>query len=409
MQTIKWSGTSVELRRETKMQRDFLKNLVLDLVNKRKEGEWWDFKEKHHRCLGELIKDIVSMHNRLSNEDAYILFGIKDGTFEVVGVEKDEKRRKQADVINILKNVPFSGEFRPDISLDTIEIDNHQVDVLTIHHSNNVPIFMSKPYKPKGTELTLYPGCVYTRVGDENEMADYHLIESLWEKRLGLVGDVLDKLNAVLDDYGNWNEDWGNKRYAYSKKHPEFQLSLVGDYMSGYEPIQLFYLAPTFYHQKLNVLYHNTILYETVMWVLDDHRLYIPAADISSVNNKDGKSYYFYYYLRNSIEGKILKINTNGTSDLSTRYPLKTNPILIFDDEADLNEFKLYYETIIDDIDWKEVFERLEIVCACHNEEKIGGTLFTPKHIGLAHEAYVRWRIEKDKLQNPKGLAALAD
>ncbi|MNJ29147.1 hypothetical protein D3C77_237060 [compost metagenome] len=49
------------------------------------------------------------------DRDAYIIFGIADKTFEVVGVENDENRRNQQQMIDFLKNKKFVSGIRPGV------------------------------------------------------------------------------------------------------------------------------------------------------------------------------------------------------------------------------------------------------------------------------------------------------
>ena len=382
-----------------------LKTTVLRLIAKHKEGEWWDFKEKHHQNKAALVHDIICMQNRLSNHDAYIIYGVKDNTYEIIGVENDQQRKNQQAVIDLLRAVKFSGDYRPSISLDTFYVDNHEIDVLTVRHSNNVPVFLSEPYRDG--DKTIHQGCIYTRVGDTNtpinSTADYHIVGSLWEKRFGLFGDVREKLNSVLDDYKNWIVDWGNKKYAYNKKHPEFQISLVEEFTKWNEPISLFYMSPAFYFAKLTVNYFNTIIYESVMWSLDDYRVFLPCASTNCVYDKNGNSYPFYCYFLDSVEGRILVINTKGTLDMSSRYKYKNNPILIFKDKMELIDFKHFYTSIIDELKCEELFNKPEYADLQFNEKMAaeGGSSLS-KCIPIAIEAYSRWQKERDKLQKPK-------
>jgi hypothetical protein len=67
------------------------------------------------------VHDVVCLANAEHNGDRYLVFCVEDSTHTVVGVQGSTPRRKQADVVNILRQVPFSRDRRPEVSLHTIE------------------------------------------------------------------------------------------------------------------------------------------------------------------------------------------------------------------------------------------------------------------------------------------------
>lgn len=77
-----------------------LEKKILELIDSRREDDFWDFKEKFHSNTADLLHDIICMANNRVDRDAYIIFGIADKTFEVVGVEDNENRRNQQQMID---------------------------------------------------------------------------------------------------------------------------------------------------------------------------------------------------------------------------------------------------------------------------------------------------------------------
>jgi predicted HTH transcriptional regulator len=71
------------------------------LIYSRREDDYWDFKEKHHTNKADLIHDIICMANNRADRDAYIIFGVTDMTYEIVGVKEDQNRRNQQNIIDI--------------------------------------------------------------------------------------------------------------------------------------------------------------------------------------------------------------------------------------------------------------------------------------------------------------------
>ena len=262
-------------------------DFILELIDSHKEGEWWDFKECFAKSKTDLIHDIICLANQSSKNNGYLIFGVRDKTFEIVGVECDEHRKNQQQIIDVLRNVPFAGDYRPDISLETIIIANHEIDVLIVNNTSNVPYFLSKDYGEQTGGPSLHKGYIYTRVGDtntpKNATADFYKTELLWRKRFGLNDGVMDRLHIALDDYNNWVFDWGNKRYSYNKFLPEFQMVISGDFAKSWWPLAAFYTAPIMHTVKLNVMIYNTVIYETELWALDEFKKFVPKADNKSI------------------------------------------------------------------------------------------------------------------------------
>ena len=332
------------------------------------------------------------MSNQINDNNSYLIYGIRDKTFEYIGIEKDCNRKNQQEVIDLLRNVKFAGDNRPSIAVNTLIVQGHEIDVITIFRSNNIPFYLKDDYKCDNRIVR--KGCIYTRVGDTNtpidSTADYNLVEEMWKKRFGLSDDIEKKLLIILDDYEDWVIDWGNKRYSFNKKRPEFKMTIDGEFVDGWEPLAAFYLAPTFRVAKLNLYYDNTIIYETEMWALDDYRKYLPRAEISHIYSGD-KTIYFFYYLLDSIEGKILRINTNGSFDLASRE-LKNNCVLIFNNKIELEEFRSFFENKISSMNIEEIEGHYKYQLINDNAQNGGGRVFSSLHIAIAITAYHLWK-----------------
>ena len=118
------------------------------------------------------------------------------------------------------------------------------------------------------------------RVVDNNtaidKQADINDIEFLWRKRFGIDLSIMERLNRLLDDTDKWVFDWGNKKYCYHINSPEFQIVQMEDMQQGWVPAAAFYAHPVMYFARLNVMYHNTTIYESVLWSFDEFRKYLP-------------------------------------------------------------------------------------------------------------------------------------
>ena len=56
--------------------------------------------------------------------------------------------------------------------------------------------------------------------------------------------------------------------------------------MQGWVPSAVFYTHPVMYLTRLNIMYHNTTIYESVLWSFDEFRKYLPQAQIMPLKIK---------------------------------------------------------------------------------------------------------------------------
>lgn len=191
-----------------------LKKVVRSFIDRESEGSYWDFKRNWHSNNADLLKDIICMSNNttVDMQDGYIIFGIEDKTYNVIGISGDRNRKNQENIIGFLSDQSWSGEEMPDIDVKTIEIEGKEIDVLIIHNSNVTPYYLLKNYeKPdvhgKG-KTVVHAGVIYSRIGDRNtssaECATKQAVEFLWKKRFGLVGSDSIKVIKRLQNVDSW-------------------------------------------------------------------------------------------------------------------------------------------------------------------------------------------------------------
>lgn len=115
---------------------------IITLINKKAEGDYWDYKQEWHNDNERLLLDILCLANTEHNEDCYLLIGVADNG-EIIGLtEESPNRKNQAQVLDLLSNSVFAGD---NIPVETITIKDKEVDVLTVYNSYNVPFYL----KPK--------------------------------------------------------------------------------------------------------------------------------------------------------------------------------------------------------------------------------------------------------------------
>lgn len=258
-----------------------LLNEIEALIYSKREDDYWDFKEKHHSNKANLLHDIICMANNRVDRDAYIIFGIADGTCEVVGVENDENRRNQQNIIDFLKSKKFVSGIRPRIEMRALTIENHEIDVLIVKNSTDTPYFLTDEVTDKGR--TVRANHIYTRVGDTNtdidKSADINNIEYLWKKRFLLTRSPFEQILKRLENKDEWKQD---EYTYYNMYNPEFTISIEDD-DEGRD------LSPEFYSyaltnestmfQMMNIKYFGTQLYGKQLVVLDGGRYTTPIPE----------------------------------------------------------------------------------------------------------------------------------
>ena len=378
---------------------------IISLIKSQREGEWWDFKRKHHEDKADLVHDILCMANSRANRDSYIIYGVEDKTFDVIGVEADLKRRNQQGIINILRNVNFAGDVRPSVEMHAIPIMEHIIDVLIIKNSFAVPYFLEKEYQDSDIKSEdgkkygkiVQPYHIYTRAEDNNTAidrnADIDDLEYLWKKRFGINCPPEERILRLLDERDKWAIDWENKTEAFHKDYPEFQLKR-GEMKDCWEPAAAFYSAPVMHVSPLRIFYYNTIIYETELWAFDQYRKYLPKASKSTVEGVD--VFWFSYYVLDSIEGKLLWLFTDNSLDLSSREP-NCNQILIFNNMKAKDDFDMYIRKHFYDYSDDEIISEYKCQIKADNEGNGGGALYSAFHVAKSAKIYEDWLKDKDK------------
>lgn len=151
-----------------------LVELVESLIETGREDDWWDFKESHHEDKASLLHDIICLANNRADKDSYLIIGVRDKTFEIIGVENDVNRRNQQNIVDFLSSKNFAGQLRPRVEVRTIQLSGHEVDVFIIKNLTDVPYYLLKEYTDKNYKnhkgKTVHASHIYTRVMDNNRI-----------------------------------------------------------------------------------------------------------------------------------------------------------------------------------------------------------------------------------------------
>ena len=319
---------------------------IVSLINKKYEGDYWDYKQAWHKDKERLIIDILCFANTVHNKDCYIIIGVSDKG-EIIGLnEKSENRKKQADVLDMLSNLVFAGGYCPKVSVETIIVQEKEIDVITIYNSNNVPFYIDR--KPNKSRL-IVEGFIYSREGDRNtpvnKNSSVYQIELLWKKRLGLLNPPVEQIALRMSNKIEWQ--YSNNSYYYIF-NPDFRLEEIENYEENRLYEREFYSynqtnSSTSY-SNLNIMFRGTILKEIQMVTLDGGRYVTPTPKWSFIEDSKYhiKPLYTYkYILKDSIEYKLQQFLFNEDND-EARYAKDKfdEVVLYFDNKEEKKKFE---------------------------------------------------------------------
>ena len=310
---------------------DSLRELILYLIETKREDNYWDFKQEWHNNNADLLHDIICLANAEHSGDRYLIIGITDPPeCEIVGIEADVNRKDQAKLIDFLSKMPFSGDLRPNVSLKTVIFPQGSVDIIVVFDEKHKP-FTLKEIKtitskyPSGSDnnKSLYPGAIYTRVMDKNtasdRTADIYFVERMWRERFGLDLNPLDRIINYLIDYKSWI--WDGIATGYYKLFPEF--TLVCEQGEKLEESEHWWHRWPFdepsRRMQYQFKYHNTILEMKKVVHFDRESFSIPFPEIEfiPINTKNPISpvdtYCFYYFIESTDLFSLL-VNLFGDS-----------------------------------------------------------------------------------------------
>lgn len=341
-----------------------LKELIEGIIKTKREDDWWDFKQYYYEDKASLLHDIICLANNRANKDAYLILGVEDNTFEVVGVENDLKRKNQQNIVDFLRQISFAGQVRPRVEMRTLHINNHEIDVLIIKNSTDVPYYLTKSYvdkkykpiPPKKGKI-VRPFHIYTRVMDNNtpidDNADIKDVEYLWRKRFGLIQTPLEHIKILLQKPNEWIEE--DSRY-YHKYFPQYTIVVeheeTEDGLSK-EGNKMFYhhlqTDTSAYYGEIKICHYNTQLFSCQSTELDGHRMTAPCpkSEFISYRRFVDPNIHLKYYTVNSLRYLLLKfleyqIGENNGHEAQIATKRLFDVVLLFDTEDDINNFSIY-------------------------------------------------------------------
>ena len=239
-----------------------LSEVIQNLLSQNKEGQYWDFKRIHHQNKGELIHDVLCLANAKHEGPRYLVYGISDDDFSVVGVDRSQART-QADILDLFSSnqSKFAFDQYPDFRLETISIDDKEVDVLIIENRFEKPYFTTQRIE------CVRENFIYSRKQDRNTPQDRcappNDVEHMWRERFGLNLSAKQRAKGFLADHDNWEQytlENGNAGWFY-KVFPEFTVQ-IEDAGSGPDSSQEWTRGEVD-HNHNNAFYYSVYYHQT--------------------------------------------------------------------------------------------------------------------------------------------------
>ncbi|WP_201317524.1 helix-turn-helix domain-containing protein [Paenibacillus sp. EPM92] len=366
------------------------------LIFSEREDDYWDFKQQHHTNKADLLHDIICMANNRVDRDAYIIFGIADKNFEVVGVENDENRRNQQMFIDFLKAQKFVSGIRPRVEMRTLMLAGHEVDVLIVKNSTDTPYFLTDRYSDGSR--TVRANHIYTRVGDTNtdidKCADINNIEYLWKKRFLLTRSPFEQIMKRLENKDEWKQDGDT---YYNIYNPEFTITLEFEEDRREARSEFYAYAMTnssTMYQMLSVKYFGTQLYGRQVALLDSAQYSTPVPEwefFTFGEYKSNPEYAMKYFTKDSphyILNEFLYDENSFEQGNARRRFLEV--VLLFEDIIEKDTFMGYVhyqkDIFLDKLksleggySWIEAsnnLERKQIVTRLHTGKVLNQMLF---------------------------------
>lgn len=327
-----------------------------------------------------MLHDIICLANNRADRDTYLILGVRDKTFEIMGVENDPHRRNQQNIVDFLSQKEFAGQIRPRVEVRTIRLEGHEVDVFIIKNSTDVPYYLiesytDKKYKPdppkKGKTVQAFH--IYTRVMDNNtpidKSADIRDVEYLWKKRFGLLQTPLEQVKILLRKPDEWAEE--DSRY-YHKLFPQYTISI--EYEEDEDGISKEGHRVFYHHLQtdtrtqygvLKIYHYSTQLFSCQITELDGHRMTAPCPETKYIpyRNYSDPNICLRYYVTSDFLYLLLRFlehhigNANGNeAQYATRRLLDV--VLLFDSNEDAEDFATYIHRHLGTFDSKVLEQR---------------------------------------------------
>ncbi len=322
---------------------------IIRLINRKVEGDYWDYKQEWHSDNERLILDILCFANTVHNKDCYLIIGVADNG-DIIGLTNNSANRKnQAAVIDLLSNAMFAGDFVPEVAVETILVNKNEIDILTVFNSYNVPFYLrSKSRKYH----SIVEGYVYSRKNDRNtpisENSSMQQIELLWKKRLGLLSLPLEQIISRMKNKSEWHETGDT---YYNVFNPDFKIKEERD-LEEYRDYKREFYSYNQYNESTNyinlyILCRETVLKEFQVVLLDSGRYKTPVPTWGFIHNPTiySESLYAYKYILNdSVDYAVQQFIYDEDSEEARIAKERFDEVVLYFENK--QEHKEFHQTI---------------------------------------------------------------
>ncbi len=326
-----------------------LKQEILDLIELKQEGPYWDFKKEwySHNKKADLLHDIICMANNLENKDSYIIIGVDEqDDYKLNSVGDDTNRKNTQMIVDFLKDKKFAGGIRPTVYVETITVEDKDIDVIVIKNSYNTPFYLIERYQ------NIIANNIYTRVMDTNtpkdKSADIHHVEYLWKKRFRLISTPLERIKYYLEKADDWLDsptNWDTVK-KYNKYFPEFTIEYtLEDDGNAYQYYLFNQTDITPHWREIRLFYHQTLLAKLEGVCLDGCRYFTPTplTDGISLGRHHRRDVVFKYFIKDTLRYTIHQFYYDPSiDDERIAHEKFKSCILIFESEDEKEAFKEY-------------------------------------------------------------------
>lgn len=168
---------------------------IKKLLSLQMENEYCDIKEKYYEKTKkyELVKDICAFLNNCVDIDKYIIFGVEDNTWKIVGMQGQPK----IEISNIQQLLNQYVEPSVMIDVGEITVDEKTLGYIKIRKDNFDRPYIIKKSASDNNRFVIREGEIYIRKGATNFIANRKDLDNIYNKRQKFSIRIDSNINIV--------------------------------------------------------------------------------------------------------------------------------------------------------------------------------------------------------------------